>query len=239
MYTGGHWEMSVRELRAELADVINAAGMHGQITFVTSRGRRVAAVVSVAVAEGATDSQAADDAATATMYAVNVQLLEDWGGTPSLTVAEIYEQYATDLLREFGHDPDRALAAAQAVAVGAADKVGYPMLWRHAALAVELCQRAAEITGRVLPGSYRPGGRPGQVRQIGPAIARLRALGQYIQSGQDADDPGTRTARIRAELEYLLNLPGLDIPPGSLDPYLDFLAEKIVAETQAPPGLGG
>ena len=58
--------MSVRELRAGLADVINAAGMHDQVTFVTSRGRRVAAVVSVAIAEGvAEDSQAADDAATA------------------------------------------------------------------------------------------------------------------------------------------------------------------------------
>ena len=98
--------MSVRELRAELANVINAAGMHDQITFVTSRGRRVAAVVSVATAEGATkDSQAADDAATAQLYASNVVLHEDRGGTPSLTMAEIFEDYATDLLREFGRDP--------------------------------------------------------------------------------------------------------------------------------------
>jgi prevent-host-death family protein len=161
-------EMSVRELRAALADVINAAGMHDQITFVTSRGRRVAAVVSVAVAEGAAeDSQAADDAATATIYAVNVQLLEDRGGTPSLTMAEIFEQYATDLLREFGHDPDRSLAAGRAVAADAADKVGYPMLWRQAALAVELCERAAEITGRILPGSYRPGSRASRVMRRG------------------------------------------------------------------------
>ena len=162
--------MSVRELRADLADVINAAGMHDQITFVTSRGRRVAAVVSVAVAEAATeDSQAAGDAATAQLYAVNVQLHEDRGGTPSLTMAEIFEDYATDLLREFGHDPDRALAAARAVAATAADKVGYPMLWRHAALAVELCERAVEITGRVLPGSYRPGSRakdPDKLRAV-------------------------------------------------------------------------
>jgi hypothetical protein len=42
-----------------------------------------------------------------------------------------------------------------------AGKAGYPMLWRQAALAVELCQRAAEITGQVLPGSYRPGSRTG------------------------------------------------------------------------------
>lgn len=152
--------MSVRELRAELADVINAAGMHDQITFITSRGRRVAAVVSVALAEGAAqDSQAEGDAATAQLYAVNVVLHEDRGGTPDLTPAEIFEDYAKDLLREFGGDPGRARAAARAVAASAAGKIGYPMLWRQAALAVELCQRAVEITGQVLPGSYRPGSR--------------------------------------------------------------------------------
>ncbi len=86
------------------------------------------------------------------MAAGNVQLHEDRGGTPSLTMAEIFEDYATDLLREFGHDPDRALAAARAVAAKAVGKVGYPMLWRHVALAVEM-------TGQVLPGSYRPGSR--------------------------------------------------------------------------------
>jgi prevent-host-death family protein len=159
-------EMSVRELRAELADVINAAGMHDQVTFVTSRGRRVAAVVSVAVAERATeDSQADDDAGTATMYAVNLAMLEDRGGTPSLTPAECFEDYANHLLREFGGSADRALAAARAVAAGSPGKTGYPMLWRQAALAVELCQRAAEITGQVLPGSYRPGSRASNVRR--------------------------------------------------------------------------
>jgi hypothetical protein len=43
--------------------------------------------------------------------------------------------------------------------------VGYPTLWRQTALAVELCQRAAEISGQVLPGSYRPGSRAGSVRR--------------------------------------------------------------------------
>ena len=80
-------------------------------------------------------------------------------------MAEIFEDYVTDLLREFGHDPDRTLAAAREVAAKAADKVGYPMLWRHAALAVELCQRAVESTGRVLPGSYRPGSRASSLRR--------------------------------------------------------------------------
>jgi hypothetical protein len=67
---------------------------------------------------------------------------------------------------------------------------------------------------------------------IVPAIVRLRAFGQYVQSGQDSDDPTVRTARIRAELQALLTIPGLDVPPGSLDPYLDILAARIVAETQ-------
>lgn len=68
-------------------------------------------------------------------------------------------------LREFGHDPDRILAAARAVAAEAASSVGYPMLWRQAALAVELCQRAVEITGRALPVCYRPGSRASNVRR--------------------------------------------------------------------------
>jgi prevent-host-death family protein len=159
-------ELSVRELRADLADVINAAGMHNQVTFVTSRGRRVAAVVSVAIAETATENdQVAGDAATVLNYAANVALKEDRGGTPSLTMAEIFEDYAGDLLRELGGDPDRILAAARAVAAGMADKVGYPALCRNVALSVELCQRAVEMTGRVFPGSYRPGSRAGSARR--------------------------------------------------------------------------
>ena len=121
-------EMSVRELRADLADVINAAGTRDQVTFVTSRGRRVAAVVSVAAAEQATstDGQADDDAGTAVMYAVNLAMLEDRGGTPSLTPAECFEDYANALLRELGGSAERALAAARAVVAESAGKVRVP-----------------------------------------------------------------------------------------------------------------
>jgi prevent-host-death family protein len=152
--------MSVRELRAGLADVINAA-TRGQVTFVTSHGRRVAGVVSVAAAEhaAATKDQADDDAGTAVIYAVNLAMLQDRGGTPSLTPAECFENYADDLLRALDGSADRALAAARAVAAESPKKTGYPMLWRQASLAVELCQRAAEMTGQILPGSYRPGSR--------------------------------------------------------------------------------
>jgi prevent-host-death family protein len=49
-------EKSVRELRAELADVLNAASAQRKITYVTSNGRRVAAVVPLDVAEHAEHS---------------------------------------------------------------------------------------------------------------------------------------------------------------------------------------
>jgi prevent-host-death family protein len=46
-------ERSVRELRRDLADVLNETAVRGQITYITSRGRRVAAIVPVPVAEAA------------------------------------------------------------------------------------------------------------------------------------------------------------------------------------------
>jgi prevent-host-death family protein len=54
-------EMSVRDTRASFADVVNAA-VRGRITYITSRGRRVAAVVPVAVAEDAEIAVAAREA---------------------------------------------------------------------------------------------------------------------------------------------------------------------------------
>lgn len=46
-------EMSVREVRQDLAAVLNEVSVRGRIIYVTSRGRRVAAVVPLAVAEPA------------------------------------------------------------------------------------------------------------------------------------------------------------------------------------------
>jgi prevent-host-death family protein len=45
-------EKSVREARDGFADVLNAA-VAGEITYITSRGRRIAAVVPLAVADQA------------------------------------------------------------------------------------------------------------------------------------------------------------------------------------------
>lgn len=77
-------------------------------------------------------------------------------------MAEVFEEYAADLL---GGSADRALAAAAAVVADAARDVGYPARWHHDALAVELCQWAAEMAGGPLPGSYRPGSRQAVARR--------------------------------------------------------------------------
>ncbi len=101
------------------------------------------------------------------------------------------------------------------------------------------CQHAAQHGDRVLPpvvaislGGFARGLRPGQVWM---AIGRLRKFGEYVQSGRDADDPAVRTARIRAETECLLTTPGLDIPAGSLEPYLDYVAAKNGATNRVRP----
>lgn len=116
-----------------------------------------------------------------------------------------------------------------------ADREGGP--WKHTARYVARYadrhhERAIPPVAAISLGGLGRGLRLSQARQAAQAIARVREFGQYVQSGQDADDPATRTTRIRAELQDLLAVPGLDVPPGSLDPFIDYLAEKIVAETQ-------
>lgn len=56
MDTPSSVELTTNEVRAGLADVLHAAAVQGRITYVTNRGRRVAAIVPLAIAEDA-DSQ--------------------------------------------------------------------------------------------------------------------------------------------------------------------------------------
>ncbi|MEU0482203.1 type II toxin-antitoxin system prevent-host-death family antitoxin [Streptosporangium sp. NPDC006013] len=44
-------EMSVADARGQFADVLNEAAVRGRITYITNRGRRIAAVVPVPIAE--------------------------------------------------------------------------------------------------------------------------------------------------------------------------------------------
>lgn len=46
-------ELSAANARQNLADILNAASARGRITYITSRGRRVAAVVPLQIAEEA------------------------------------------------------------------------------------------------------------------------------------------------------------------------------------------
>lgn len=55
-------EIGIRELRASLSDVVNETAVYGRITYVTSRGRRVAAIVPVPDAEAIEAKKQADDA---------------------------------------------------------------------------------------------------------------------------------------------------------------------------------
>lgn len=48
-----HEGVSLGDARSSWADVINSAAAHGRITYLTSRGRRIAAVVPLPIAERA------------------------------------------------------------------------------------------------------------------------------------------------------------------------------------------
>ncbi|WNI31466.1 type II toxin-antitoxin system prevent-host-death family antitoxin [Streptomyces sp. ITFR-6] len=50
-------EIGVRDLRTQLSDVLHESTVRGRITYVTSRGRRVAAIVPVDIAEAAEEAQ--------------------------------------------------------------------------------------------------------------------------------------------------------------------------------------
>lgn len=49
--------MSVAEARKDFAEVLNEAAIRGRITYITNRGRRIAAVVAVPIAEAAERGQ--------------------------------------------------------------------------------------------------------------------------------------------------------------------------------------
>jgi prevent-host-death family protein len=46
-------ELSIADFRKRIADVLNDVSARGRIVYITSRGRRIAAIVPLAVAEDA------------------------------------------------------------------------------------------------------------------------------------------------------------------------------------------
>jgi hypothetical protein len=99
------------------------------------------------------------------MHAVNLALHEGRGDIPSRTAAELREDCAecsaSSAAARTGRRPPPGRSPPGRPAAG------YPMLWRQAALALELCQRAAEIAGQILPRSYRPDNRAGNTARMG------------------------------------------------------------------------
>lgn len=53
-------EMGIRELRASLSDAVTDAAVRGRITYITSHGKRLAAIVSVPEAEAIEARQQAE-----------------------------------------------------------------------------------------------------------------------------------------------------------------------------------
>lgn len=70
-------------------------------------------------------------------------------------------------------------------------------------------------------------------QQLVSLFRQLKEIGDYIDSGRDADDPATRAATVRAGMEAMLSAGVPSVPADSLDPFLDFVADKIVTESTA------
>jgi len=68
-------------------------------------------------------------------------------------------------------------------------------------------------------------------RQLVSTLRQLKETGDYIRSGRDAGDPAARAATVRAAMEALLSAALLDESADALDPFLDFIAGKIVTES--------
>src|SRR6185437_4795743 len=70
-------------------------------------------------------------------------------------------------------------------------------------------------------------------QQMVSSLRQLKETGDYIWSGRDEDNPAKRAATVRAAMEALLSFGLPSVPAGGLDPFLDFVAEKIVADSSA------
>ena len=70
-------------------------------------------------------------------------------------------------------------------------------------------------------------------RRLVSSLRQLRETGDYVWSGRDVGGPAARTARVRSGMEALLTAGLPSVPAGALDPFLDFITDKIVTESAA------
>jgi hypothetical protein len=92
-------------------------------------------------------TQAERDAQLALSYAVKSVNRED-AEKPDRTMADAVEFYAMEFLDHLDGSVPRALQAARTACVSAASEVSHPRRWRVSLRAVELCRRAAGLTGQ-------------------------------------------------------------------------------------------
>ncbi|MFC3493654.1 type II toxin-antitoxin system Phd/YefM family antitoxin [Glycomyces rhizosphaerae] len=81
-------EISVSELRAHLAEVINEANYTGARTFITRAGKRIAAVVP------ADEADMLEEAEDAYLNKLADQAIEAQGDKPYKTLAEVLAEYS-------------------------------------------------------------------------------------------------------------------------------------------------
>jgi hypothetical protein len=99
------------------------------------------------------ERQAEQDARIARAVAADSLLRERKAAPqPGRTPADRVEGYAMALLDQLDGSVPRALSAARAAALAAADEVTHPTRWRTAMRAVELCRRAAGLPGHEAAG---------------------------------------------------------------------------------------
>jgi hypothetical protein len=72
-------------------------------------------------------------------------------------------------------------------------------------------------------------------RQILTTIATARGIFKYARSGQHSANPAIRVGHIRAGMATLLLAAVPDLPEGALDPFLNYVSEKIAAEAAPAP----
>ena len=119
-----------------------------------------------------------------------------------------------------------ALTAATAQQAGVSYQQAAQYADRHS-------ERALTPVAVMGAGGFKRSLRP---RQLMTTIGQVRRYGDYVWSDEDAGDPDSRYVRIRTDMESLLFAAEPDIPPGSLDPFLDYVAAKIVSESAPAPG---
>jgi prevent-host-death family protein len=81
-------EISVSELRAHLAEVLNEANYTGARTFITRAGKRIAAVVP------ADEADMLEEAEDAYLNKLADQAIEAQGDKPYKTLAEVLAEYS-------------------------------------------------------------------------------------------------------------------------------------------------